>query len=420
MASKKWVEVSDSDCATACEAVSSESSYDGNKVSVDKFAKLLCSEQLGPDLGRVGFKFIRDMMVGIDRAQSVNLTDITRALCECIRLHATHKRLSRNLCNPELSESLSDRLLKLGAAKVEKDTRLIVHMYELNKKYARKVEYLTTSEHDESAGFKVCGVIANDLSLRRYFPLVASVWSEDVPGYVSDITEIKKVLHRVAEATGNRGMFYFDDKSMDDDLLLPILEERSLNIVMFQRSGASVRYRQKICSLKEVAEGVETAYGKMMFKLVPKGASGMSNLTDIDLFVHAGVTAIKSKEAGRNLRLIALKSKNRLVGEISVPMITTAEGLRSRKALMGLVESFLTIQDTLTAHHALIKRFHPASFRVLTYSRLQFLMTLLQAVMYHQVSVAGKVVIDGHFMSSNPHDGDLDRTYYLPEDKSAS
>ena len=134
MASKKWVEVSDSDCATACEAVSSESSYDGNKVSVDKFAKLLCSEQLGPDLGRVGFKFIRDMMVGIDRAQSVNLTDITKALCEGIRPHATHKRLSRNLCNPELSESLSDRLLKLGAAQVKKDTRLIVHMYELNKK----------------------------------------------------------------------------------------------------------------------------------------------------------------------------------------------------------------------------------------------------------------------------------------------
>ena len=140
---------------------------------------------------------------------------------------------------------------------------------------------------------------------------------------------------------------------------------------------------------------------------------------DLDLFVHAGVTAIKSKESGTSLRLIALKTKNRLIGEVVVPLITSAEDLRSRRALMGLVESCLTIQDTLQAHHTLLERFDPASFRVLTYSRLQFLMSLLQAVMYFEVSVAGGVSVEDHQISSNPHDGDLDRTYYLPDKKSA-
>jgi hypothetical protein len=157
----------------------------------------------------------------------------------------------------------------------------------------------------------------------------------------------------------------------------------------------------------------------MMFKLLPKGVSGRSSVTDLDLFVHAGVTAIKSKEAGTSLRLIALKTKNRLIGEVVVPLITSAEDLRSRKALMGLVDSCLTIQDTLVAHHTLLERFDPASFRVLTYSRLQFLMSLLQAVMYYEVSVAEKVSVEDHQISPNPHDGDLDRTYYLPEKKSA-
>jgi hypothetical protein len=211
---------------------------------------------------------------------------------------------------------------------------------------------------------------------------------------------------------------------------------------MWQRSDASVVYRNKTCSLKEVADSVETVYGKMMFKLLPKGVSGTSidalstgveeaalnniatkNVTDLDLdldlFVHAGVTAIKSKEAGTSLRLIALKTKNRLIGEVVVPLITSAEDLRSRRALMGLVESCLTIQDTLQAHHTLIERFDPASFRVLTYSRLQFLMSLLQAVMYFEVSVTGKVSVEDHQISSNPHNGDLDRTYYLPDKKSA-
>lgn len=418
--SKKWGESINNNFTPPEDLVRGDKSQPG-KISPDEFAKILCSEQLGPELGRVGFKFIRDMLVGIDTAQSVNLTDITNALCEGIRPHATHKRLSRNLDNPELSQNFSDRLLKLGAARVGEDTRLIVHMYELNKKYARKVEYLPSVENGESAGFKVCGIVANDLGSQNYVPLVASVWSEDVPGYVSDTEEIKKVLYRVSNATGNRGMFYFDDKSVDDDLLSPILEEPSLNFVMWQRSDVSVVYRNKTCSLQDVADSVETAYGKMMFKLLPKGVSGTSNGTDLDLdlFVHAGVTAIKSKEAGTSLRLIALKTKNRLIGEVVVPLITSAEDLRSRKALMGLVDSCLTIQDTLVAHHTLLERFDPASFRVLTYSRLQFLMSLLQAVMYYEVSVAEKVSVEDHQISPNPHDGDLDRTYYLPEKKSA-
>jgi hypothetical protein len=416
--SKKWGEFINNNLSPPEDLVRSDRSHTG-KIPPDEFAKTLCSEQLGPDLGRVGFKFIRDMLVGIDRAQSVNLTDITNALCEGIRPHATHKRLSRNLDNPELSQNFSDRLLKLGAAQVGKDTRLIVHMYELNKKYARKVEYLPSVENGESAGFRVCGIVANDLGSQNYVPLVASVWSEDVPGYVSDTEEIRKVLYKVSDATGNRGMFYFDDKSVDDELLSPLLEEPSLNFVMWQRSEASVVYRNKTCSIQEVADGVETAYGKMMFKLMPKEVSGKSNVTDLDLFVHAGVTAIKSTEAGTSLRLIALKTKNRLIGEVVVPLITSAEDLRSRKALMGLVDSCLTIQDTLVAHHTLLQRFDPASFRVLTYSRLQFLMSLLQAVMYYEVSVAGKVSVEDNQISPNPHGGDLDRTYYLPEKKSA-
>ena len=45
-------------------------------------------------------------------------------------------------------------------------------------------------------------------------------------------------------------------------------------------------------------------------------------------------------------------------------------------------------------------------------------MSLLQAVMCYEVSVAGGVSVEDHQISSNPHDGDLDRTYYLPDKKS--
>ena len=52
-------------------------SSDDRIMTTHGFAKILCSGRLfGGDLGRVGFKFIRDMLVGIQRTRSVNLTDI--------------------------------------------------------------------------------------------------------------------------------------------------------------------------------------------------------------------------------------------------------------------------------------------------------------------------------------------------------
>ncbi|MEL7187701.1 MAG: hypothetical protein AAFN50_14900, partial [Pseudomonadota bacterium] len=105
-------------------------------VTPKAFAEQVCSKNLGSDLGRVRSKFVRDMLVGIQRSRSVNLTKIAKGLQEEIRLHATHKRLSRNLDDTELAEELADRLLMLGAAKVRRDTRLIVHMSSLNRKYS--------------------------------------------------------------------------------------------------------------------------------------------------------------------------------------------------------------------------------------------------------------------------------------------
>jgi hypothetical protein len=384
------------------------------------FAELLCAQELGPDLGRVGFKFVRDMLVGINRTRSVNLTDIAKGLKENIRLHATHKRLSRNLDNPALAANLSDRLLKLGVASMRSDTRLIVHMYELNKKYARKVEYLPEPGLDSDAGFKVCEILASHPDSERYTPLLATVWSDKVPGYISDAEEIKKALRRVVGATGDKGMFYFDDHSLPGRLLQPIITRPDFNfIAMMQGAGIEVLYQNEIISLRALVESAETPYGRTMFKLIPEGAAGTSKSTDIVVFIHAGAMAVKLPGCDRNLRLIALKAKNRFTGKIAVPMLTSETNLRSRKALMGLVESFLSIQDVLEAHQSLRDSFDPASFRVLTYDRLQLLMTLLRGVIFYEVSMAGNVSISDRQFSMTPHHGDVNRTYILPRHQQA-
>ena len=82
---------------------------------------------------------------------------------------------------------------------------------------------------------------------------------------------------------------------------------------------------------------------------------------------------------------------------------------------MGLVDAFLSMHDVIEVHRALRDSFDPSGFRVLTYHRLQLLMTLLQAVIYYETSTRDEVAIENHQFSTTPHDGALYRTYYHPE-----
>lgn len=385
-----------------------------NTENLCEFAESLCSDDLGAELGKVGKKFIHGVLQGISRSRSVNLTEISKALDEKISLHATHKRLSRNLEDPELSTNLADRLLRLGAEKVGPDTRLIIHLYELNKEYARKIEYLGKAGLQDDVGFKVCEILASEPESETYFPLIVNVWSNQVPGFISDAEEIRKTVCRVQAATRNRGVFYVDDHSIDFELFRPILEDKNLQYFsLLQEGELELVYRNECCSASELLDRVETRYAKILYKLVPEGMVGNAE-TDLDLFFHVGAATVKLKSSNRPLSFIALKHSSSL-GESSTPLLTTKTGLRSRKSLMGLVDAFLGISDIVESHKVMRNSFNPQNFRVLTYHRLQLLMTLLEAVIYYEVTIRGAVLIRNHQFAAKPHDGELDRTYLLPK-----
>jgi hypothetical protein len=387
------------------------------KLTPQDFAQLLCSPELGHNLGRVGNKFVSSMLLGIHRTRSVNLTNIARGLNEGIRLHATHKRLSRNLDDLDLSRTLSEALLKLGAASVKADTRLIVHIYELKKKYACKIEYLPSADTDDNSCFKVCEILASDPGSDTYIPLLASVWSEHAPDYQSEVDEVKKALRKVLNATNKRGILYIDDRSISHELLKSIVLEPDFNfIAILNNTDMEVLHGRECVSAVTLAQNANTQYGKIVFKLTPEDTKlDVKSLSDLDLFLHVGCVGIRLPTNPRRLSLIAIKSKNRLSGEISAPVITSETKLRSRKALMGLVEAFLSMHDIIEAHRALRDSFEPSGFRVLTYHRLQLLMTLLQAVIHYETLTQEDAPVDYHQFSTKPHDGALYRTYYRPE-----
>ena len=158
-----------------------ENQSDPNPETIRDFFDCIHKDYMDGSVGKVGYKFLADMLDGIQKTRSVNLTTIARGLNESIRLHATHKRLSRNLDDAEILSAFSSAVLSRGASHVKSDTRLIVTMHELNKKYASKIQYLSGSEEEHQClGFKVCEILASDYQSDVYYPIFTRVWSDQI------------------------------------------------------------------------------------------------------------------------------------------------------------------------------------------------------------------------------------------------
>ena len=394
-----------------------ENQSDPNPETIRDFFDCIHKDYMDGSVGKVGYKFLADMLDGIQKTRSVNLTTIARGLSESIRLHATHKRLSRNLDDEEILSAFSSAVLSRGASNVKSDTRLIVTMHELNKKYASKIQYLSGSEEEhQSLGFKVCEILASDYQSDVYYPIFSRVWSDQVPDYKGDAKEVLKTIKIVLQHTNNKGICYLDDLSLSPEVITRIILESDFDFISLANNfNSEIEYESHQYFASDLAEKLDTRFGKMMYKLVPKTQSNLPSV-DMDLFVHAGAFKVNLKETSRNLQLITLKTKNRFVGELSIPVLTTVNNLKSRKNLMGLVESLMSKNDVVLTHRHYKNEFDLSGFRVLKFSRLNLLVTLVQTVMFYEMLVGINALKEISLFSTTPHEGNLQRTYYKPEE----
>ena len=125
--------------------------------------------QLSVGLGKVHTRFVADMLTGLLVSGSVRLSEVARALHEPIPEHSTHKRLSRNLGNPEVGRIVASNLLRTAAEFIDAETLLVVDTSELLKPYAAKTQYLAPASaagdgnRGTRKGYRVCEVVSWDL-----------------------------------------------------------------------------------------------------------------------------------------------------------------------------------------------------------------------------------------------------------------
>ncbi len=138
--------------------------------------------ELCTSTGKVSSRFIEEVIFGLSAGGSVRLTEIARSLEETIPLHATHKRLSRNLADKALASHIEKKVLKLGSKRITEKTLLIVDPTDLQKKYAKKMEYLANvrdaSEKTIGKGYWMCDVVGCEVGSNEIIPLAQELWSQ--------------------------------------------------------------------------------------------------------------------------------------------------------------------------------------------------------------------------------------------------
>ena len=392
---------------------------------------------LSAGLGKVGRRFVDDMLLGMLISGSVRLTEIARALGESIPTHATHKRLSRNLGNARVGDVVADNLLAEGAGVVRDDALLVIDLFEVVKPYAEKMEYVNSplpdGEFSDGArprdranrGYHVCEIFGWDVHggpLQRYqdlarqmgsdpdpnhaisawdnqvvTPLAQTLFSPNAPAFKSESDEILDLVQRVDTACQRRCLFAIDTVG----LLQPkrSLLRHSVELLAKQRglpellaTATNCRFAARVpgdyallhgrlkTTARELAESCETPYGETLYK--------HQSDVDIGLFVHFGALPVRLPASpAKPFWLVAVKG---MAGEprpaatdLDPFVVLTTEPMpRNRRVIGDLVWSFLSYWDAIQTNQAIKGQFDFDDVRVLTYDRLRNLGILVLAASF--------------------------------------
>lgn len=172
--------------------------------------------RISPHFSKPVARFIGDMMYGIMKEKDVKLSSVIRALKEETSPKKVEDRLCRMLSAKGLESGLHDVIAAEGARRVRRDTLIILDPSDVQKPYAKKMEYLAKAwdgsrgDVGDNLGFWGCMAVACESGGRRPVPLHFRLWSADSPGFVSENDEVEGIVRTMSRHTKRRGIYVYD------------------------------------------------------------------------------------------------------------------------------------------------------------------------------------------------------------------
>ncbi len=331
------------------------------------------SGELSKGLCKVSQRFVSEMLYGIQTRGSTKLSEVARSLNEEIALKKTIDRLSRQLSREGLEEHLGERIIKEGSSRIYEDTLLIVDPSDLSKRYAQKMEYLACirdgSEGKIGKGYWLTCVVGAENGEEDITPLYQHLYSQEAPEFLSENTEILKAVDAVVSYTKKRGIWVMDRGGDRKKLIVPFLE-RKLRFMMRMVGNRHVMFRGKPQLLSDVAAGCRLSYADTIIK----------EEKNKETRYHLEYGYRKVKLPGREEQLYLLVAKG--FGQKPLMILTNVPLRKKRSTLWWIVEAYLTrwrIEETI---RFIKQSYEVEDVRVLTYERLQNMMTIVLAAAF--------------------------------------
>lgn len=328
-------------------------------------------------------RFIGQMVFGIQAAQDVKLSQIGRELQEPIRIGKVENRLSRNLAHKDMAKKLHACVLDCAASSIHQDTLIIVDPTDIQKQYARKMDYLakvwdgSRGEVGENLGYNGCMAVACESGARRMSPLTLRLWSCESPDFQSENTEVEEVVDSIAERVKDRGIYVYDRGGDRIDFFKHLLD-KNLRFIVRLVGNRNLIWRKKIVLSEKLANKCRMLHATKTIFL----SHGHERIVPIQF----GVLEVSLPDKPQTeLRLIVVKG----FGEKPMLLLTNLKGTDSFRSLWQVVEGYLTRWRVEEAIRFIKQAYRLEDLRVLTYERLKNMAALVLCAAHFAASWMG-------------------------------
>ena len=186
----------------------------------------------------------------------MKLSSICRAYRPRITMKKAGDRLCMHLNDKRIEEVLHNFIAGKVAKRIRKDTLIIVDPSDIQKPYARQMDFLSKvwdgSKGDvgSNLGYYGCMAVACENGGRRPMPMHLRFWSPDAPSFTSENDELEKVFGIIIAATGGRGIFIYDRGGDNIEFYRYFLEKNVDFIVRLKNWGCPTIHRLFTCNPK--------------------------------------------------------------------------------------------------------------------------------------------------------------------------
>jgi hypothetical protein len=362
------------------------------------------SGEVSKGLDKTACRFISESVYGLLASQSVLLTEIGRRLEEPISLKKTEERLSRQLYKPEIWGTLHRNILSHVSSRIKADTLLILDISDINKPYAKKMEYLAQVRDGSSgkivSGYWLMEVIATELGSKLLLPLYSDSYTQVDPRFKSENDEILKAIFFIRERLNNKGIWVIDRGGDRETLYAPLLRNNCRFIIRLVGNRNLIFNRQTHLA-EDLALSCQCPYSERIIRL--------KDGHEISYCVSYGYRRVKLPGHTQQLYLLVVKG----LGEKPLMLLTTEQLKPNRSVLTTFARMYFKrwkIEETIR----FVKQgFDLENVRLLRFRSLRNLLALLLLVFWFLNDILDLnqklKIMTGHILSCSK------RVFGIPE-----